>query len=144
MNAEFGYDYTQGKKGAGGGDIGYASLGRADRMLMFAELPLYDPLTGKDISGGGDDYQKDSALQYKGTVGGETYGTLWKGKPESIGFVHKTNNGRFCGHVAFADGHVEKILGPKGAGTITIEQLTILLCEGKDYVFNGKGYEEVK
>lgn len=143
MNGKFGYDYSQGKK-AVGTPVNYGGLRRADRMILLAELPTLDPLTGDDLSGKGDEYQKDCTLQYKGTVNGETYGKQWGGKSETIGFVHRTNKGRLSAHVAFADGHVEKLLAPKDKGGLSIEQLTIVLCEGKDYSFDGSQYKDVK
>jgi len=143
MNAKFGHDYSQGAKGVKGG-IEYGKLARADRILLFAELPTIDPKTGDSIAGQGDDWQKDCTLQYKASVCGKTYGKNWSGKAESVGFVHKTNKGRYCGHVAFADGHVEKLLSPLDGKGLTGEQLTTILCEGKDYSFDGSQYTEVK
>lgn len=132
MNASFGYDYTKGTKGAGGG-VGYGTLQRADRTLMFAE-----------IGGGSDKYGRDCTLQYRASVNGKEYGANWDGTPESIGFMHKGSKGRMCAHVAFADGHTEKLLAPSGDGGLTKEQLTALLCAGKDLAFDGSKYEEIR
>ena len=133
MNAKFGYDYSQGTKGVSGG-VSYGSLQRADRVLMFAEVG----------GGGSDKWGKDCTLQYKASVNGHEYGKNWDGTPESIGFTHKGNKGRKVAHVAFADGHTEKLLEPRGEGGLKKEDLTALLCEGKDLSFNGSAYEEIK
>ena len=133
MNSKFGYDYSKGTKGVKGG-IGFGSLARADRMLMFAELD-----TSKS-----DEYSRDCTLQYKANVNGKQYGSNWDGTGESIAFVHKGSKNRKVAHVAFADGHTEKLLEPTGEGGLKIEDLTALLCEGKDVAFSGYTYEEVK
>lgn len=145
MNSKFGHDYSQGKKGVGEMRVEYGTLGRADRTLLFAELPLYDPLTGKDISGAkGDNWQKDGTLQYKATVSGKSYGKSWGGTAETIGFVHPTKRKRLCAHVVFADGHCEKLTNPSTSGGLKLEELTALLCEGSDVAFDGSVYQEVR
>ena len=134
MNGKFGYDYSKGTKGVPDRPVFYGSLLRADRILMFAEIG----------SGNGDKYGRDCTLQYKATVNGNEYGKLWDGIPESIGFVHKGNKGRKCAHVAFADGHTEKVMEPKGTHGLNVNELTALLCEGKDIASNGSSYEEIR
>ena len=144
MNAYFGYDYSRGTEGVGIIFRTYGSLARADRILMFAELPTRDPFTGVDIAIQGDQWAKDCTLQYRANVRGSNFGKSWGGQPESIGFVHKGNKGRVCAHVAFADGHTEKLLCPKENGGLKLAELTALLCEGKDVSFDGSAYEYVK
>ena len=137
MNAKFGHDYSRGSKGVPDSRPEYGKLTRADRILMFAELPT------RQDEGGGDEWTRDCTLQYKANVNGNSYGRNWGGKAEAIGFMHKGNRGRYCAHVAFADGHTEKLLEPREGG-LTPEDLTALLCEGKDVVFDGNGYQEVR
>lgn len=154
MSAFFGHDTTQGdgtclKDGhvAYGKQLTGAPNKRtikSDRLLMFAELPLFDPETGEPISneGAADDiYQRDCTLQYKGAVRGCSYGSDWNGEKESIGFVHKTSNGQCCAHVVFADLHTEKLVYPKGddAG-MSLTDLTTALCEGWEVTFDGTSY----
>ena len=149
MNMWFGYDYARGGDSVQAWDMRkeYAKLARADRLLMFAELPTSQSTSGNakkdDKKVMGDMWMRDCTLQYKATINGTTRGASWRGTPEAIGFNHKANQGRSCGHVAFADGHVEKFIEPQGGG-ITVEQLTALLCEGKDVSFDGKGYQEIR
>lgn len=133
MNAKFGYDYSKGSKGVKGG-IKYGTLSRADRTLLLAEVD-----TSKT-----DEYSKDGTIQFKATVNGNEYGKNWSGQGEAIGFLHKGNKGRMCAHVAFADGHTEKLLMPTGEGGLSLEDLTALLCAGKDVAFGGSNYEEIK
>ncbi len=59
---------------------------------------------------------------------------------ENIGFNHPLSKGRYCGHVAFADGHVEKIVMPQNQGNI--KELTKWLCSGVDVVYDGGTYSE--
>ncbi len=143
MNAKFGYDYSQGARAVGGG-IRYGSLSRADRTLMFAELPMWT-IEGNVTSpvADGDGYAADCTLQYKATVSSGTYGSSWGGTPEAIGFNHRVGKRNFVGHVAYADGHVAKITYVENGG-LDAKQLTALLCEGKDVAFDGQTYKELK
>ncbi len=112
------------------GGAGYTSLERADRKLLFAEMPFdgseegsYAPSTTKT------DYN-DCSLKADGT--------------EMIGFNHKTGKGAACAHVVFADGHVEKLRQPKnGLDTSKKKELTKWLCAGEDISFDGKEYEKL-
>ena len=143
MNSFFGYDYSQGSKGVGWGlHREYDRLPRADRIVMFAEIPYINPETGAQMEYGNDN-MKDSVLNHKANVNGNEYGTYWKGTPESIGFNHRHGKKQYCGHVAFADGHVEKFIHRKEGG-LDDQQLTALLCEGKDVSYDGKTYEEIE
>lgn len=146
MNAYFGYDSSDGNKAVVmDGDFGRSpgnNAIRPERRLMFAELPIYGSGTTIDEGGkpSGANYPEggstecDCVLQYKGY----DFNKDWKGKAESIAFNHKSAK-RWCAHVVFADGHAEKLMKPKSGGTST-EQLTALLCAGKDISFDGSGY----
>lgn len=115
-----------------------------DKLLLFAELPLTLPSEKEAM--------RDAILHYKATVNGENYNQNWGGEPEAIGFNHPQGKKHMCGHVVFADGHCEKLVSSGGsggnskggAGGLTAEQLTALLCEGKDISFNGKSYQEIR
>lgn len=135
-SCSFGYDPSCGKRAS---CAMAQTTGRNERTVIFAELPL-------DLNG--DEWQKDCVLQYKAYSANSSerkqFTTSWEGTAESIGFVHKTNRGRKCAHVVFVDGHVEKILEPQGAGGISVEDLTALLCEGKDIAFDGNAYSEIQ
>lgn len=146
MNSWFGYDHTNGGGAAGlVGDVGRSpgenSL-RADRRLMFAELPIFGNGMlideGGKISGAsyptGASTENDCVLQYKAYE----FAQKWKGKAEKIAFNHKSNK-KFCAHVAFADGHTEKLIKPEKGG-VNEEQLTALLCAGKDLSYEDNGY----
>ena len=138
MNSRFGWDSTKSAK-IGSFGIEYGRLKRADRTLMFAELPAADPDSGKPIF---DDSEtgSDSVLQFqaakaksedKFTAGGNA-------KAETIGFVHKTNRGKWCAHVVFADCHTEKLVWGKDG--IKAQELASYLCRGFDVVFDGSGW----
>ena len=156
MNAYFGYDQTQGQGDSGlpyevESSYGKKSggLARADRVLLFAEIPAtVDKGSGVALG--------DSILNYHATVKGTEYGADWKGKAESIGFNHpgpggkmvKGKNGalemkgKWFAHVVFADGHTER-LQKSGQKGLKDEELTALLCNGKDVAFGAGGWEAV-
>ena len=153
MSAYFGYDWTRGSKAATTEGSGGVSMhaGRLDRKLLFAELPFAIPNStdGKNevsadvaYSSANDTDLADCVLQYKATVNGKTYNEDWSGTPEAIAFNHKSGK-RYCAHVAFADGHIEKLLLPKGSGGLDSVQLTALLAGGVDVSFDGSKYELV-
>lgn len=150
MNMRMGYDDTMGKDEAfwtveyrddpkdGWGWQRKAKSGKykicRDRVLLFAELPM-DP--------GGDIWQNDCTLQYNATVDGVKLGD-WGGKGEMIGFNHKIGKKPPYGHVAFADGHVEKITyNETKSNGLKPEQLTALLCEGYDLSFDGTSWKKI-
>ena len=149
MNSYFGYDSSDGSKapvrvGDDGKSPGDANI-RAERRLMFAELPIYGSGTTIDEGGkpSGANYpvgastECDCVLQFKSSQVDVPSARKWKGKAESIAFNHKSAK-RWCAHVVFADGHAEKLLKPKSG--LSIEQLTELLCCGKDLSFDGSSY----
>ena len=146
MNAYFGYDWSNGSKApVMSGTVGCQpddSGLRAERRLLFAELPLYGTGTLYDEGGRENtatyptspNTETDCVLQYKGYE----FNKKWNGSPESIAFNHKSQK-KFCAHVVFADGHAEKLIKPEKGG-ITEEQLTALLCAGRDVGYDGKSY----
>ena len=144
MNARFGYDHSQGTKATATVDHGnpfrYGQMERADRVLMLAELPTVSPEDCKTPHPDGGEWECDCTLQVKVSVDGKQYGGEWDGTSESIGFNHTVGKRRRCGHVAFADGHVEKINW--GAG-LKPEELTALLCNGVDVAFDGKEWKKI-
>ena len=146
MNSRFGYDYSQGSKSTATEDHGstfsYGGIEKADRILMLAELPTVDPSDGVTPHQDGGESECDCTLQMKATVDGQEYGGEWSGKAESIGFNHKVGKRGRCGHVAFADGHVEKInWGNKGG--LKPEELTALLCNGVDVAFDAGQWKKI-
>lgn len=154
MNAYFGYDWSQGSKAVVSEDgnwIDFNSTKRLDRRLMFAELPFAIPGacdSANDVAedtaytSANDTRLTDCTLQYKANVNGKSYNTQWGGAAEAIAFNHRSGK-RYCAHVAFGDGHVEKLLLPSKAGGLNSVQLTALLCGGVDVSFNGASYNLV-
>ena len=152
MSAYFGYDWTKGSKSATSVHAGFVTLNndsRLDRKLLFAELPFGIPGasdSANEVSEdeayarANDSYLVDCTLQYKATYKGKSYHSDWNGTAESIAFNHRSGK-RYCAHVAFADGHVEKLLLPKKSGGLNSVQLTALLCGGVDVSFDGSTYD---
>ena len=150
MNAYFGYDKNPGGTSPNSGKS--LSSVNADRTLMFAELPFgvagssYDTantLKSGDAaySSANNDTQLDAVLQYGADYNGKAYNSSWSGTSEAIAFNHK-NGKKWCAHVAFADGHVEKLALVEDGKSSTLNacQLTALLCEGVAVGFDGGGY----
>ena len=100
-----------------------------EKVLLFAEM---QGLTDKkrnlvaNVSGSGT--KGDSVLQYKK-------------ENEVMGFNHVQSGGKLAGHVAFADGHVEKFLYPSSGDA---QELTKLLCSGREVSFNGSRYQDLQ
>ena len=104
----------------------------AERRLLFAEMPFNDSISAS-AEGEADTSQiyTDTAIQYDG---------LNAGGPEQIAFNHYVGK-RKCAHVAYADGHVEKLQAPRTEQDRA--ELMKWLCEGTDISFNGSRYEEI-
>ena len=134
MNSYFGWDNSKGSKPKDSRYWGvlYGTLTRADRILMFAEIPYMGvEREAKDDEGSGT--ALDCTLQYRTQDGGEI-----------IGFNHASGKKSKFAHVVFADGHVDKITWPKdGLSENDVRELTKWLCEGTDYGFNGRKYEKL-
>ena len=135
MNARFGYDdtYGSGSKSQYFYGTRFGDLKRADRTLLFAEIPWAKSPTDPDpqySTSSGIDF--DCTLHYKDR------------DKEIIGFNHKDGK-RWVAHVVFADGHAEKLYQPiDGLDAEKVWELTKWLCTGKDVTFNGERYEELK
>ena len=134
MNAFFGWDYSLGSDAVAVNDprLLREYVTRADRRLLFAEIPFasYTGDTPNTDSGSGT--ACDCVLQYKGTGP----------NPESIGFNHKSGRD-ITAHVVFADGHAEKLLYKEKQD---VQELTRWLCEAKDVAYNASSgrYEELR
>lgn len=135
MNGRFHYDdtYGSGSKSQYFGGVRFGDLKRADRVLLFAEIPWEKNLTDPDpqrSTAAGIDF--DCTLHYK------------ERDKEAIGFDHKDGDGRWVAHVAFADGHTEQITQPReGLNQEQAWKLTALLCQGKDIDMTGKNFDEL-
>ncbi len=134
MNAFFGWDYSLGSDAVAVNDprLLREYVTRADRRLLFAEIPFasYTGDTPNTDSGSGT--ACDCVLQYKGTGP----------NPESIGFNHKSGRD-ITAHIVFADGHAEKLLYKEKQD---VQELTRWLCEARDVAYNASSgrYEELK
>lgn len=137
MNARFGWDADSNHAySANWRFIKYGSIA-ADRTLLFSEIPFAGP---SEWTPGEGDTDGDGILQYENCattakVGGQSK----RDGGENIGVNHKQGKMWFA-HVAFADGHVEKlrVSGPN------LKELTTFLCEGTAYTLEGGQYVELK
>lgn len=129
MSAKFGFDKSRGSGTTSDSNSGLSmgDIKKPDRVLMFAELCL------DDISrGGNNERAADCVLEY-GSYGMDS---------ERFGFPHTTKRDSY-GHVAFADGHVEQILQPKG-GKSAEKDLAKWLCMGYDVSMEGGNYQKIE
>lgn len=143
MNAYFGYETKPGAAEATQYDyIESGTLQRADRVLLFAEIPALDPggqdarragvqLPTPNLTGGDGTDGMDGCLKYKSLTGAGGQGT--------IGFNHVRGR-NIIGHVAFADGHVEALNAPRNGDVLN---LTDWLCQGFDIQLNGGNYQKI-
>ena len=151
MNGYFGWDEYKGSRAYA---ISTSSQGqwfngfvRADRRLLFAEVPFmgYSAWQPEGTSG---TEETDAVLQYATS---DLTGSDVPRSPgnETLGANHVQGKNLFA-HVAFADGHVEKLRIPF-SGTIKnpqvdegqLKSLTSWLCAGKDVSFDGKQYRKL-
>ena len=129
MNKDFGWDENN-----GGGPIesGYKEkrLGKiqnADRMLLLCEIQGVDnAVLGLHANVDGSGSEGDGVLQYE---------------KENIGFNHQITGKRWVAHVAYADGHVGRLMYPRGG--MSLDELTKALCLGHELQFDGNGYQDL-
>ena len=148
MNARFGWDTSEGTEATASRGVEYNTLKRADKTLMFAELPTEDPVSGEDVGEDKEGTTSDCVLQHmevkssgsggsEGEEGANTPGgNVGSGDGESIGFVHKVGKRGRCAHVVFADGHTEKLVWKDG--DLDPKTLTAYLCRGWDVTLDAK------
>lgn len=142
MNAYFGWNTTGKAKSSNHYGIEYGALHRADRLLLFAEVPFAG--LGKwfpEGSSGNED--SDAVLQFAIDKSCGSRGLHTKSGTECMGFNHKSGRG-YAAHVAFADGHCEKLLAPKTVTESEIRALTTWLCQGVDVSFDGKKFHKME
>lgn len=116
-----------------------ASLTNADLLLLFAEIPFRGPGEWFPAEKGSET-ETDGVLQYEGYEDEELEDD--KGVVENIGGNHKSGK-QWYAHVAFADGHVEK-LRVDGLSAGALRDLTKWLCTGTAVGRRGNVYEEIK
>lgn len=125
----------------------FGKLDRADKVLLFSEIPFMPWHTWLP-SGTGTGTDDDAALQYT-DVDSSSSSDSGESKGETIGANHANGKNLFA-HVAFADGHVEKLVIPHTGSTKNpqidesqLKNLTSWLCTGTDVSFDGKKYEKL-
>ncbi len=134
MNSFFGWDNSEGKRAKDSSFHGveYGRLSRADRRLLFAEIPFMGVEREANTSAGAGK-ENDCTLQYKEGQGDEV-----------IGFNHSSGKREKFAIVVFADAHTERISWPRGGlDEANLKELTKWLCEGKDVSYNGSDYREL-
>ena len=151
MNAYFGWDASEAAQSENFAHVQYGHLNRADRILLFGEIPFDGKVGSWQPDGSGSGQETDCVLQFDQNVQGSKVGSKGQsgasgsGKGnENIGFNHYSGKMTFA-NVVFADGHGEKLRLPKGGMSDTeLRDLTAWLCTGEDISFNGKKYERME
>lgn len=112
----------------------------ADRVLLFGEIPFLKKKGPGDWFPGINDDGKTNP-----TGNDETDAVIQFDK-ENIGANHKSGK-LWVAHVAFADGHVEKLRVSGSGGKVMtgsdLRELTEWLCKGEDISFTGQRYEKL-
>lgn len=153
MNGYFGFEATKGSADVTDGSVVESgSLSRADRILLFAEIPALTAnskdatkrgvkLPEPNFNGGADDLTSCGCLLTKDTggVAGSKGQNAAASGTASIGFNHVRGRD-IIGHVAFADGHVETLAAPKNGDFVN---LTDWLCQGLDVAIRNGNYEKI-
>ena len=151
MNAYFGWTGTPGtdvQPEADACGLWYNGFSRADRVLLFAELPVVEckkPQVEQQIADvGSENTRCDCILQYRlPDKDNAPRGMNTKTGSETIGFNHKVGKMVYA-NVVFADGHVEKLTCPKkGLSQSALVDLTSWLCTGYDVSFDGSDYKRM-
>jgi prepilin-type processing-associated H-X9-DG protein len=158
MNGLFGWDMSNGNKYYRSKGIDYGKLPNADKILLFSEVPFSNNSSWQPEGEGGT-ADTDSVLDFSpngisasriNTLKNSYGGTINDGGRELIGANHVSGRNLFA-HVAFADGHVEKLRIPY-SGNIKnpeidegqLKNLTSYLCTGTDYSFDGRQYSKME
>ena len=130
MNATFGWASNGNDSLHNWTGKSHSSFSAPERVLLFAEIQGVDDPTYKlEANLNGKAEKGDSVLQYD--------------DKEVIGFNHKQKVGHWAGHVAFADGHVAKLLVPV-KGSIDLEKLTQKLCAGHELSYHSGTYTDLQ
>ena len=146
MSARFGWD-SKGKAGSSGaGRVRYGSLANADKVLLFSEVP-FSGFNGWQPEGEGGSEDTDAILQYSssGVESSAPGANAGAGGSEELGVNHRVGRNGFT-HVAFADGHVEKLQVPmkgKTPDTTQMRQLATWLATGTDVSFDGRQFKKL-
>ena len=134
MNAYFGWDTSGGGRAESQNfrHVQYGHLSRADRVLLFCEVPWTGLVGSWQPDGNGSGTDCDCVLQYDTGVSTKTGSNGANNSSgsgnENIGFNHKSGKDTFA-NVVFADGHVEKLRLPKdGLSDGDLRNLTSCLC----------------
>ena len=154
MNAYFGWDTSNGQRSyspGGGNHTDYGRLNNADRMLLFSEVPFMG-YSSWQPEGSAGSTETDAILQVakSGSDADDPSANKSGSGNETIGANHMVGKNLFA-HVAFADGHCEKLRIPYTGSPKSpqisednLKELTTWLCAGKDVTLDGKKYKKLE
>jgi len=147
MSAYFGWDSSGRVSASNKGRVPFGSLSRADKILLFSEVP-FSGYNGWQPDGEGGSEDTDGILQYSssGAASGVAGANAGAGGNEELGVNHKKGKNAFV-HVAFADGHVEQLRVPmngKTPDTTQMRQLATWLATGSDVSFTEGQFQKLE
>ena len=146
MSAYFGWD-SSGRAFVDDPRRDYVNVKRSDKKLLFCEVPFSGYNTWEpDGEGGSED--TDAILQYSssGLSHDMTGWSAGAGGSEQLGVNHKKGREAFA-HVAFVDGHVEKLRVPMRNGAPDTHQMSELaswLAVGYDCSYDAGVYKKLE
>lgn len=133
MNGYFGFDHKSNPSPANMPDWheirldSVSARGSAASLLLFAEMPAYKGAShAEDVAGDEHGPGSDGVLETDTSSCG--YGTT---QTEILGFNHQVAK-RYVAHVAYADGHADVLIEPKGIADTDLKELARQLCCGDE------------
>lgn len=142
MNAYFGWE----ERKSDAWPKNYGTVSHADRRLLFAEMQFMQDDTSAGLgaymnTSESSGTQCDCVLQYKPTKYANDSANQGD---EVIGFNHKAGKRDWYAHVVFTDGHTERLHWPReGMKLGDLQELTGLLCEGRDVAYSNGKYQKL-
>ena len=131
MNGYFGFDHKPSPKPTSmpaEREIHLDSVsakGNAGNLLLFAELPAFKGSThAENVST--DEYKAGTDGVLETDISG--YACT---QTETLGFNHQVAK-RYVAHTAFADGHVDVLIEPRGATDTDLKEVAKQLCNGDE------------
>lgn len=137
MNGYFGYEDRTSPSIANLPDDHWIALdslsarGNAGNLLLFAELPAFKTSAHTE-SVAKDEFKTGSDGVLEEPISGYTLNNpKYTPATEVLGFNHQVAK-KYVAHVAFADGHVDVLIEPRGTADADLKELAKQLCNGDE------------
>ena len=137
MNGYFGFDHKPDPRPTNMPDWreirldALSARGSAGNLLLFAELPAFKGVAHVETVSK-DQYKAGADGVLETDIGNDNSGKKkYATQTEVLGFNHQVAK-RYVAHVAFADGHVDVMIEPKGTSDTDLKELARQLCVGEE------------